>query len=53
MSSRKLYTCLRCGKSFSKEDLDTLSGMGVKCPFCGYRIIMKNRSPSAKRIKAR
>ncbi len=51
MSSRKLYVCLKCGRSFSKEEMEYLSG--VKCPFCGYRIIMKNRSPSTKRIKAR
>ncbi len=50
-SGRKLYVCLRCGKTFSKEDMEYISG--VKCPYCGYRIIMKTRTPSAKRIKAK
>jgi len=50
-TGRKMYMCLRCGKLFSKEDMELTPG--VRCPKCGYRIILKTRSPAAKRIKAR
>lgn len=47
---RKLYQCMRCGRVFSKEEMELLSGL--RCPYCTYRIIMKHRSPVVKRIKA-
>ena len=51
VAQRKLYVCIRCGKTFSKEDMELTPG--VRCPQCGYRIVMKTRSVAAKRIKAR
>ncbi len=46
--SRKIYTCLRCGSTFSKEDLEITPG--VRCPYCGFKIILKLRTKSAKRL---
>ncbi len=45
-----IYKCLRCNKIFSKEELETLPG--VRCPYCGYKIVIKLRPPVAKRVKA-
>ena len=52
MSAREehMYRCLRCGKTFTKEEMETLPG--VRCPYCGYKIIVKLRPPIAKRVKA-
>ena len=46
----KRYKCPRCGKLFDEEDMQLLPG--VHCPYCGYRIILKNRPPIAKKVKA-
>lgn len=48
--TRKMYMCIRCGRTFSKEDMELAPG--VRCPYCGYRIIVKVRSLSAKKIRA-
>ncbi len=48
MTNDKPYICMRCGRAFSKDDMEVL--MGIRCPYCNYRIIMKARSPAAKRI---
>ncbi len=47
VEGRKMYVCLRCGRTFSPEDMIT---PGVHCPYCGFRIIVKLRSFQAKRI---
>jgi DNA-directed RNA polymerase subunit RPC12/RpoP len=41
-----IYKCLKCRKEFDVEDR-------VRCPFCGYRIIVKTRAPVIKRVVAR
>jgi len=47
---RKLYTCMRCGRVFSKPEMEILPG--IRCPYCNFKIIMKVRSPMVKRIPA-
>ncbi len=47
---RKIYMCLKCGKTFSKDEMELTPG--IHCPHCGYRIITKVRTFQAKRIKA-
>jgi DNA-directed RNA polymerase subunit RPC12/RpoP len=37
---------MKCRKEFEIEDR-------VRCPFCGFRIVVKARTPFKKRIKAR
>jgi DNA-directed RNA polymerase subunit RPC12/RpoP len=44
------YECVKCGAVVSSEELD-LRGGGVKCTYCGYRVLKKIRPPIVKRIK--
>ncbi|MBS7614768.1 DNA-directed RNA polymerase subunit P [Candidatus Bathyarchaeota archaeon] len=44
-----LYQCMKCGATVKSTDLD----LGVRCPFCRYRVLIKVRPPIVKRIKAR
>ena len=43
------YICSRCGKEVTQQGMEALPG--VKCPFCGYRILRKARPPVVKRMK--
>jgi DNA-directed RNA polymerase subunit RPC12/RpoP len=45
-----VYECVKCGRTVSSEELD-LRGGGVKCTYCGYRVLKKIRPPVVKRIK--
>jgi len=44
------YECVKCGAVVSSEELE-LRGGGVKCTYCGYRVLKKIRPPIVKRIK--
>lgn len=44
------YECVKCGAVVSSEELE-LRGGGVKCTYCGYRVLRKIRPPIVKRIK--
>lgn len=56
MSKKKgqglIYECVRCGAKVAIDELE-LRGGGVKCTFCGYRVLKKKRSPVVKRVQAR
>jgi len=43
----KTYKCGNCGKTVELEK------SGVRCPFCGYKILFKERSGNVRDIKAR
>jgi len=43
------YECVKCGAKVSSEDLE-LRGGGVKCTYCGYRVLKKIRPPVVKRV---
>jgi len=45
-----MYKCAKCGREFSRDDMEILPG--VKCPFCGWRIVTKLRAPTVKRVRA-
>jgi len=49
-TEEKMYKCAKCGKEFSKEEMEILPG--VKCPYCGWRIVIKLRAPTVKRVRA-
>lgn len=49
-SERKIYMCMRCGRTFSRSEMEILPG--IRCPYCNYKIILKVRSPMVKRIPA-
>lgn len=43
-----MFKCLNCGKNIEKKDIVR----GVRCPFCGYRILLKKRPKGVvKKIK--
>ncbi|HKZ94871.1 MAG TPA: DNA-directed RNA polymerase subunit P [Candidatus Bathyarchaeia archaeon] len=44
------YECVKCGAVVSNDELE-LRGGGVKCTYCGYRVLKKIRPPIVKRIK--
>jgi len=44
------YECVKCGAVVSSEELE-LRGGGIKCTYCGYRVLKKIRPPIVKRIK--
>lgn len=46
------YVCAKkeCHREIDEEKLATLPG--IKCPYCGYRILYKKRPVIMKRIKA-
>jgi DNA-directed RNA polymerase subunit RPC12/RpoP len=44
-----LYQCLKCGASVRSTDLE----LGIRCPYCRYRVLKKIRPPIVKKIKAK
>lgn len=57
-SEKVSYKCGKCGKIVEVEaPTDRLSGIigllpGIRCPYCGYRVLYKIRTPTARSIKA-
>jgi DNA-directed RNA polymerase subunit P len=41
-----MYKCMKCGKELELEEK-------VRCPFCGFRIVVKTRPEIVKRVLAR
>jgi DNA-directed RNA polymerase subunit P len=44
-----MYRCMKCGKDVKVEPKEKR----IRCPFCGYKVLIKQRSGVAKTIKAR
>ncbi|MHA1636767.1 MAG: DNA-directed RNA polymerase subunit P [Candidatus Thorarchaeota archaeon] len=44
-----VYVCHSCKREVTTEGLKTLPG--VKCPYCGGRVLYKIRPPVVKRVK--
>jgi DNA-directed RNA polymerase subunit RPC12/RpoP len=44
-----MYKCLNCGKEIDADQIKEK----VRCPFCGYRIIMKKIGKTTVRVQAR
>jgi DNA-directed RNA polymerase subunit RPC12/RpoP len=47
-----VYECVRCGAKVVTKELE-LRGGGIKCTFCGYRILKKIRPPVIKRVSTK
>jgi DNA-directed RNA polymerase subunit RPC12/RpoP len=45
-----VYECVKCGAAVALDELE-LRGGGVKCTYCGYRVLKKIRPPVVKRVK--
>jgi len=41
------YKCLKCGKEIEKL------ASKIRCPHCGFRIFVKSKPKTVKRVKAR
>ena len=46
------YQCVKCGAQVKTEELE-LRGGGVKCTYCGYRVLKKQRPPVVKRVSTK
>ncbi|MBS7634205.1 DNA-directed RNA polymerase subunit P [Candidatus Bathyarchaeota archaeon] len=44
-----LYQCVRCGAIVKSSELE----LGIRCPYCRYRVLRKIRPPVVKRVQAR
>ncbi|KYH37004.1 MAG: DNA-directed RNA polymerase subunit P [Candidatus Bathyarchaeota archaeon B24] len=49
-SGGMIYKCFRCGALVPYERLRI--SPDLKCPKCGFKILMKVRSPVVKKVKA-
>lgn len=47
-----VYECVKCGAMVYTDELE-LRGGGVKCTYCGFRVLKKIRPPVVKRVKAK
>lgn len=45
------YVCAKCGRAIDKSELEGFPG--VKCPGCGYRVLVKVRPPIVREVLAR
>ncbi|MEM3041550.1 MAG: DNA-directed RNA polymerase subunit P [Nitrososphaerota archaeon] len=48
-SPAMLYRCMRCGATVKSTELE----LGIRCPYCRYRVLGKVRPPIVKRVLAR
>lgn len=47
------YVCWKCKKEYKQSELEIEEGvMGVRCPFCGCKVLFKKTPPVAKKVKA-
>lgn len=44
-----MYNCINCGKEVSEEELKKR----IRCPYCGYRILLKRSPEIVKKVRAR
>ncbi|HDJ94793.1 MAG: DNA-directed RNA polymerase subunit P [Thermoprotei archaeon] len=50
MSITVKYKCANCGRIIDAKDLDILPG--IRCSYCGSKVLYKIRPPKIKRVKA-
>jgi len=43
-----MYKCLNCGREIPLEE----AKKRIRCPYCGYRILLKKRAPIERKVKA-
>ncbi|OGI11634.1 DNA-directed RNA polymerase subunit P [Candidatus Micrarchaeota archaeon RBG_16_36_9] len=43
-----MYKCLKCGKEVESERVKEK----IRCPYCGYRILVKETPKTIKKVKA-
>jgi len=44
-----VYECVKCGATVKSTELE----LGIRCPYCRYRVLKKIRPPIVKRVFAR
>lgn len=45
-----MYRCMHCGK---RVETDIKKAKKIICPSCGYRILLKERPPVARKVESR
>ena len=50
MSMAVKYKCANCGRIIDAKELEILPG--IRCPYCGAKILYKVRPPKIRRVKA-
>ena len=45
-----MLKCIDCGRTV---EIDLKTARKIQCPYCGYRILRKERPPIPKRVLAR
>ena len=43
-----VYRCVKCGAIVKSTELE----LGIRCPYCRYRVLVKERPPIVKRVRA-
>ncbi len=46
-----VYKCARCGRTVTPEELERMR-IGIKCPYCYYKILYKVRTSGTVYVKA-
>jgi len=46
-----VYKCAKCGRIVTPEELER-TRMGIKCPYCYYKILYKIRTKGTVYVKA-
>ncbi len=41
-----MYKCLNCGREIDPESIEKK----IRCPYCGYRIVIKVRPKTVKKV---
>lgn len=44
-----MYKCLKCAKEIKSEELKER----IRCPFCGYRIVLKKKPKKVIKVPAK
>ncbi|MFH0962201.1 MAG: DNA-directed RNA polymerase subunit P [archaeon] len=44
-----MYKCMKCGKEVALDSNEKR----IRCPYCGYKILVKQRSGAVKTVKSR
>lgn len=44
-----MYKCLSCGKDIELEQIKDK----IRCPYCGYRIVVKQRPKTVSKVPAK
>jgi len=47
-----VFVCWKCGKEVKDEEIGLEEGIGVRCSYCGNKVLFKKTPPVSKKVKA-